>query len=66
MKSTTVARFASLTVLLGTIAATGGWGFVTFVGDSTTKRLDQDVVTACYGCHVAAKPSAYVFSKYRK
>jgi len=47
-------------------AETGGWGFVTFVGDSTTERLEQDVVTACYACHVAAKPSAYVFSKYRK
>lgn len=46
-------------------AATGGWGYDTFVADSTTQRWDQDVVTACYGCHMAAKESNYVFSQYR-
>lgn len=46
-------------------AATDGWGYDTFVRDSTTERLDQDVVTACYACHMGAKPSNYVFSKYR-
>ena len=44
---------------------TGGWGYDTFVGDSTTERLDQDVVTACHGCHMGANASNYVFSKYR-
>lgn len=44
---------------------TGGWGFDTFVGDSRTERLDQDVVMACYNCHVAAMETNYVYSKYR-
>ncbi len=44
---------------------TGGWGYDTFVGDSTTERLDQDVIIACYGCHIGAKASNYVFSQYR-
>jgi hypothetical protein len=44
---------------------TGGWGFDTFVGDSKTERLDQDVVAACFGCHASAEASNYVFSKYR-
>jgi hypothetical protein len=45
---------------------TGGWGFDTFVGDSETERLVQDVTTACYACHTGAKTSNYVFSKYRQ
>lgn len=45
---------------------TGGWGFDTFVGDSTTKRLVQDVVASCFGCHTSAKASNYVFSQYRR
>ncbi len=44
---------------------TGGWGYDTFVGDSATERLGQDVVVACYGCHIRAKASNYVFSQYR-
>jgi hypothetical protein len=46
-------------------ATTGSWGYDTFVGDSKTARMDQDVVTACYQCHMAASGSSYVFSKYR-
>jgi hypothetical protein len=46
-------------------SATGGWGFETFVGDSSTERLDQDVVLECYNCHIPAKDSSYVYSKYR-
>lgn len=46
-------------------SATGGWGYGTFVGDSETERLEQDVVVACYGCHTTAKASNFVFSKYR-
>jgi len=46
-------------------SATDGWGYDTFVGDSRTERWDQDVVTACYNCHVAAKETGYVYSKYR-
>ena len=44
---------------------TGGWGYGTFVGNSTTERLEQNVATACYACHVGAKGSGYVFSQYR-
>lgn len=46
-------------------SATGGWGFESFVGDSTTERVDQDVVTACFDCHIPAKESNYVYSEYR-
>ncbi len=46
-------------------SATGGWGYDTFVGDSTTERLVQDVVVSCYGCHTGAQASNYVFSQYR-
>lgn len=46
-------------------AQTDGWGYGTFVGDSKTERLQQDVVSACYGCHVSAKATNYVFSEYR-
>ncbi len=44
---------------------TDGWGYDTFVGDSTTERLVQDVVVSCYGCHTGAQASNYVFSQYR-
>lgn len=44
---------------------TGGWGYDTFVGDSTTQRWEQDVITACFACHTGAKASNYVFSQYR-
>lgn len=44
---------------------TGGWAFDTFVGDSRTERLEQDVETACFNCHVAAKETSYVYSQYR-
>ncbi len=44
---------------------TGGWGYDTFVGDSATERVVQDVVASCFGCHEGAKVSNYVFSRYR-
>jgi hypothetical protein len=44
---------------------TGGWGFETFVGDSSSERLVQDVVVSCYNCHISAKASNYVYSQYR-
>ncbi len=44
---------------------TGGWGFESFVGDSRTQRVEQDVVTACFNCHIPAKESNYVYSQYR-
>lgn len=47
-------------------ADTGNWGYETFVGDSTKQRMEQDVVSACYTCHISAKKSGYVYSKYRR
>jgi hypothetical protein len=47
-------------------AATGGWGFEGFAGDSTTQRaVGANAATACFACHQARKPSEYVFSSYR-
>lgn len=48
-------------------AATGGWGFEGFAGDSTEKRLvSGDATTACFTCHTDATDHEYVFSRYRK
>jgi hypothetical protein len=44
---------------------TGGWGFETFVGDSSSERLVQDVVVSCYSCHIPAEASNYVYSRFR-
>jgi hypothetical protein len=44
-------------------AETGGWGFASFVGE---KMVDQDVVTACYECHIPAKETNFVYSQYRQ
>ena len=46
-------------------ASTGGWGFDTFVGDSRSERLDQDVVASCYACHMSAANQSFVFSQWR-
>lgn len=46
-------------------ADTGGWGFASFTGPGKAGRVEQDVVAACYNCHIPAKESGYVFSKYR-
>jgi hypothetical protein len=48
-------------------AATGGWGFEGFAGDSATQRVvGANAATACFGCHQARKPQEFVFSVYRK
>ena len=48
-------------------AATGGWGFEGFAGDSKTKRAVGDqAATACFGCHTAQAQQNYVFSSYRQ
>ena len=48
-------------------AATGGWGFEEFRGNSTTERLIRDsAVTACYNCHTVRKTKDFVFSSYRE
>jgi hypothetical protein len=47
-------------------AATGGWGFEGFAGDSSTQRAVGDqATTACFTCHIAQKQHDYVFSSYR-
>lgn len=47
-------------------AATGGWGFEGFVGDSRTERaVGPNAATACFACHQAKRDSDYVFSTYR-
>ena len=45
---------------------TGGWGFTSFVAGSPTQRVDQDVVQACFSCHMSVEASNYVFSTYRR
>jgi hypothetical protein len=49
-------------------AATGGWGFEGFKGDSTTERAvtQANAAKACYECHTAQKGKDYVFSAMRK
>lgn len=48
-------------------AATGGWGFEGFAGDSKTERsVGANAATACFGCHTAQKQKDFVFSSYRE
>lgn len=48
-------------------AATGGWGFEEFRGDSQTDRMiAQDAPAKCYNCHTQRKDNDFVFSVYRK
>ena len=47
-------------------AATGGWGFEGFAGDSTSERLVGNKATeACFACHQAQTAKDYVFSAAR-
>ncbi len=47
-------------------AATGGWGFEGFAGDSKTERVVGDkAATACFACHQARQQHDWVFSSYR-
>jgi hypothetical protein len=47
-------------------AATGGWGYEGFKGDSTNERaVGAAAATACHQCHVAQKDKGFVFSAYR-
>src|SRR5215470_452891 len=48
-------------------AATGGWGFEEFRGDSQTDRMiGAEAPTKCYACHTSQKDRDYVFSEFRK
>jgi hypothetical protein len=47
-------------------AATGGWGFEGFKGDSRTERaVGANAATACFTCHQARQEQEFVFSAYR-
>lgn len=47
-------------------AATGGWGFEGFRGDSTTDRaVGPNAASACFACHQPQKDREYVFSSMR-
>ena len=47
-------------------AATGGWGYEGFKGDSSTERaVGANALTACHQCHIAQKDAGFIFSKAR-
>lgn len=47
-------------------AATGGWGFEAFKGDSKTDRaVGANAASACFECHRAQQSHQYVFSTFR-
>ncbi len=47
-------------------AATGGWGYEGFGGDSkTTRVVGANAATACHACHQAQKDKDFVFSAMR-
>jgi hypothetical protein len=48
-------------------AATGGWGYEGFKGDSKSDRaVARNAATACFQCHQAQKDKDFVFSAFRK
>jgi len=46
-------------------AATGGWGFEGFAGNSKTERLVKDGGTSCFACHASEQKTDYVYSQHR-
>jgi hypothetical protein len=46
-------------------AATGGWGFEEFAGDTRTPLLGEKAVPACFNCHTSRKEQSFVFSSWR-
>lgn len=47
-------------------AATGGWGFEGFKGDSKSERaVGANAAKACFECHTAQKSKDFVFSAWR-
>ncbi len=50
----------------GRFAATGGWGFEAFAGDSRDKRLVTDGGKSCFACHEQRKQQDYVFATWRE
>jgi cytochrome P460 len=46
-------------------AATGGWGFTRFVGESRTERSTLLLPQQCFACHQRMKQDGLVLSRYR-
>lgn len=47
-------------------AATGGWGYEVFAGDSRVDRkVGANAASACFSCHAAQRDRDYVFSDWR-
>lgn len=44
-------------------AATGGWGFEGFKGDTRERAVGTQAATACFSCHQTEKARDYVFSQ---
>ncbi|MBS0441309.1 MAG: cytochrome P460 family protein [Proteobacteria bacterium] len=48
-------------------AATGGWGYEGFKGDSRNERVvGKSAASACHACHTAQKEQDFVFSALRR
>ncbi len=47
-------------------AATGGWGFEGFKGNSQTQRLVSDGGESCFDCHRSQQENDFVFSRWRE
>lgn len=48
-------------------AATGGWGFEAFVGNSRTERaVASKAADACFACHEPRRDHDYVFSEMQR
>jgi hypothetical protein len=46
-------------------AATGGWGFEAFKGDTKDQRVVTDARAQCFACHQQREAAGYVFTTYR-
>ena len=46
-------------------AATGGWGFERFQGDSRTERTVKSAAKECFACHSGPTTRDLVFSRLR-
>lgn len=47
-------------------AATGGWGFEGFKGDTRERAVGAKAAEACFGCHTQKKDHDFVFSELRR
>lgn len=47
-------------------AATGGWGFEGFKGDTRARAIGNNAAKACFECHTSQQGSNYLFSQARR